>query len=188
MSAKELYFYNFSGQIHNEMLDKFTQETGIKVIYSTYESNDTLYDRLANNSTGYDLIAPSSHVVAQMRKNAMLAQIDKSKLAYFNGIEKQFLNRQVDPSNNYSVPYCWGAAGIGINSDMLDSKTLTEWQDLWDSKWEGQLMMLDDARQVFAVALAKLGYSPNSTNPEEIKAAYHELKKLMPNVLLFNSD
>lgn len=98
------------------------------------------------------------------------------------------MNKSFDPSNDYSIPYIWGATGIGVNTDMLDKSEFTKWDDLWDQKWEGQLMLMDDSREVFHIALTKLGYSPNTTNPDEIKAAYEELRKLMPNVLVFNSD
>ncbi len=185
---QELYFYNWSEYIPNEVLEDFTKETGIKVIYSTYESNESMYAKLKTQGSGYDLVVPSTYFVSKMRKEGMLQQIDKSKLSHFSDLDSNFLNKPFDPDNNYSIPYIWGATGIGINSDMLDKSSVTKWDDLWDSKWEGQLMLMDDSREVFHIALTKLGYSPNTTNPDEIKAAYEELKKLMPNVLVFNSD
>lgn len=185
---KELYFYNWSEYIPSEVLEDFTKETGIKVIYSTYESNESMYAKLKTQGSGYDLVVPSTYFVSKMRKEGMLQQIDKSKLSHFTDLDKNFLNKPFDPSNNYSIPYIWGATGIGINSEMLDKSSVSKWDDLWDSKWEGQLMLMDDSREVFHIALTKLGYSPNTTKPEEIKAAYEELTKLMPNVLVFNSD
>ncbi|MVE90056.1 extracellular solute-binding protein, partial [Vibrio cholerae] len=126
--------------------------------------------------------------VSKMRKEGMLQEIDHSKLSHFKDLDPNYLNKPFDPGNKFSIPYIWGATGIGINTDMLDKKSLKNWGDLWDAKWAGQLMLMDDAREVFHIALSKLGYSPNTTNPKEIKAAYRELKKLMPNVLVFNSD
>lgn len=185
---KELYFYNWSEYIPSEILQEFTKETGIKVIYSTYESNESMYAKLKTQGKGYDLVVPSTYFVAKMRKEGMLQPIDKSKLTNFDGLDPNYLNKPFDPNNDYSIPYIWGATGIGINTDMLDKNSIHKWADLWDSKWVGQLMMMDDPREVFQVALTKLGYSANSTDPEEIKQAYEELKKLMPNVLVFNSD
>ncbi|MFW1560225.1 extracellular solute-binding protein [Vibrio parahaemolyticus] len=185
---QELYFYNWSEYIPNEVLEDFTKETGIKVIYSTYESNESMYAKLKTQGSGYDLVVPSTYFVSKMRKEGMLQQIDKKKLSHFSDLDTNFLDKPFDPNNNYSIPYIWGATGIGINADMLDTSSVSKWDDFWDSKWEGQLMLMDDSREVFHIALTKLGYSPNTTNPDEIKAAYEELKKLMPNVLVFNSD
>ncbi|NLS12585.1 extracellular solute-binding protein [Vibrio sp. SM6] len=185
---QELYFYNWSEYIPAEVLEDFTKETGIKVIYSTYESNESMYAKLKTQGTGYDLVVPSTYFVSKMRKENMLQQIDKTKLSHFADLDPNYLNKSFDPGNNYSIPYIWGATGIGINADMLDMDSVKNWGDLWDTQWDGQLMLMDDSREVFHIALSKLGYSPNTTNPDEIKAAYEELKKLMPNVLVFNSD
>lgn len=185
---EELYFYNWSEYIPASVLEAFTKETGIKVIYSTYESNETMYAKLKTYGSGYDLVVPSTYYVAKMRDEKMLKQIDKSKLSHFKDLDPNFLNKPFDPSNDYSIPYIWGATGIGVNSDLVNTKEITGWSDFWDSKWQGQLMMMDDAREFFHIALRKLGYSANTENPDEIKAAYEELKKLMPNVLVFNSD
>ncbi|MEZ9600452.1 extracellular solute-binding protein, partial [Vibrio sp. 10N.286.46.A8] len=185
---QELYFYNWSEYIPNEVLEDFTEETGIKVYYSTYESNESMYAKLKTQGTGYDLVVPSTYFVSKMRKEGMLQELDKTKLSHFADLDPNYLDKPFDPNNNYSIPYIWGATGIGINSDMLDKSSVKNWGDLWDTQWEGQLMMMDDSREVFHIALSKLGYSPNTTNPEEIKEAYEELRKLMPNVLVFNSD
>lgn len=187
-AENELYFYNWSEYIPNSVLEDFTKETGIKVIYSTYESNETMYAKLKTQGKGYDLVVPSTYFVSKMRKENMLTEIDKSKLVHFKDLDENYLNKSFDPDNSYSIPYIWGATGIGINTDMMDEDSIKSWDDFWDPKWEGQLMMMDDSREFFHIALVRLGYSTNTTNPDEIKAAYNELKKLMPNVLVFNSD
>ncbi|WP_064604528.1 extracellular solute-binding protein [Photobacterium sp. J15] len=185
---EELYFYNWSEYIPNEVLEQFTKETGIKVIYSTYESNETMYAKLKTHGSGYDLVVPSTYYVSKMRDEGMLQKIDHSKLSHYKDLDPNFLHKSFDPKNDYSIPYIWGATGIGVNTEMMDKAEIKSWADLWDSKWEGQLMMMDDAREFFHIALRKLGYSANTKNPAELKAAYEELKKLMPNVLVFNSD
>lgn len=189
-SAKdnELYFYNWSEYIPSSVLQDFTKETGIKVIYSTYESNESMYAKLKTQGGGYDLVVPSTYFVSKMRKENMLQEIDHSKLKHFADLDSNYLNKPFDPGNKFSIPYIWGATGIGVNTEMVDKSELKKWGDLWDPKWESQLMVMDDPRELFHIALVKLGYSPNTTNPDEIKAAYEELKKLMPNILVFNSD
>ena len=164
-------------------------ETGIKVIYSTYESNETMYAKLKTYKDGaYDLVVPSTYYVDKMRKEGMIQKIDKSKLSNFSNLDPDMLNKPFDPNNDYSIPYIWGATAIGVNGDAVDPKSVTSWADLWKPEYKGSLLLTDDAREVFQMALRKLGYSGNTTDPKEIEAAYNELKKLMPNVAAFNSD
>ena len=188
--SKVLYFYNWSEYIPDSVLTEFTKETGIKVIYSTYESNESMYAKLKTmgNNSGYDLVVPSSYFVSKMAKEGMLEKLDHSKLPHFKDIDPMYLNKKFDPNNQYSVPYIWGATGIGVNTELTDPSKIHSWADLWDPKWKGQLMMMDDAREFFAMGLRVLGYSGNTTNVQQIQAAYKKLQQLMPNVLVFNSD
>lgn len=186
---KVVYFYNWSEYVPPGLLNQFTKETGIKVIYSTYESNESMYTKLKTYAEGaYDLVVPSTYFVSKMSKEGMLQKIDKSQLSQFKNLDPNLLHKSFDPKNDYSIPYIWGATGIGINSEVIDPKTITSWADLWKPEYKNGLLLTDDAREVFQMALLKLGYSGNTTDPALIKAAYEELKKLMPNVMAFNSD
>lgn len=187
--SKRLYFYNWTSYLPADVLAQFTKETGIKVVYSTYESNETLYARLKTHKDGaYDLVVPSTYFVNKMRNEGMIQKIDKSKLSNLRYIDPLLLNRSFDSNNDYSIPYIWGATGIGVNNTVIDPKTITTWSELWNPKYKNSLVLTDDAREVFQMALLKLGYSGNTRNKKEINEAYEELKKLMPNVLTFNSD
>ncbi|MEH4745181.1 spermidine/putrescine ABC transporter substrate-binding protein PotD [Enterobacter asburiae] len=187
--SKTLYFYNWTEYVPPGLLEQFTRETGIKVIYSTYESNETMYAKLKTYKDGaYDLVVPSTYFVDKMRKEGMIQKIDKTKLTHFSNLDPEMLNKPFDPNNDYSIPYIWGATAIGVNSEAVEPKSVTSWADLWKPEYKGSLLLTDDAREVFQVALRKLGYSGNTTDPKEIEAAYNELKKLMPNVAAFNSD
>lgn len=187
--SNTLYFYNWTEYVPPGLLEQFTKETGIKVIYSTYESNETMYAKLKTWKDGaYDLIVPSTYFIAKMRNEGMIQKIDKSALSNFKNLDPNLLNKPFDPNNDYSVPYIWGATAIGVNSDAIDPKTIVRWADLWKPEYKQSLLMTDDAREVFQVALRKLGMSGNTTDPKQIEAAYEELRKLMPNVLTFNSD
>ncbi|WP_029686221.1 spermidine/putrescine ABC transporter substrate-binding protein PotD [Tatumella saanichensis] len=187
--SKTLYFYNWTEYVPDGLLEQFTKETGIKVIYSTYESNESMYAKLKTWKDGaYDLVVPSSYYVAKMRKEGMLAKIDKSQLPNFKNLDPALLNKPFDPNNDYSIPYIWGATAIGVNTDAIDPKTVTSWADLWNPKYRQSLLLTDDAREVFQIALRKLGYSGNTQDPKQIEAAYQQLRQLMPNVLAFNSD
>ena len=187
--SKTVYFYNWTEYVPPGLLEQFTKETGIKVIYSTYESNETMYAKLKTYKEGaYDLVVPSTYFVDKMRKEGMIQKIDKSKLTNFHNLDPAMLNKPFDPNNDYSIPYIWGATAIGVNSDSIDPKTITRWADLWKPEYKGSLLLTDDAREVFQMALLKLGLSGNTTDRKEIEQAYHELQKLMPNVAAFNSD
>lgn len=148
-----------------------------------------MYAKLKTYKDGaYDLVVPSTYYVDKMRKEGMIQKIDKSKLTNFSNLDPDMLNKPFDPNNDYSIPYIWGATAIGVNGDAVDPKFVTSWADLWKPEYKGSLLLTDDAREVFQMALRKLGYSGNTTDPKEIEAAYNELKKLMPNVAAFNSD
>lgn len=186
---KILYFYNWTEYVPAGLLEKFTKETGIKVMYSTYESNESMYAKLKTYKNGaYDLVVPSTYFIGKMRKEGMLQKIDKSKLSHFKDLNPNMLNKPFDPNNDYSIPFIWGATTIGVNIDAIEPKTITTWADFWKPQYKRSLLLIDDARDVFHIALRKLGYSGNTRDEKQIESAYYELQKLMPNVLAFNSD
>ncbi|KGQ46119.1 extracellular solute-binding protein [Gallibacterium anatis] len=187
--AEKLYIYNWTEYIPNSLLQKFTKETGIEVVYSTFESNEEMYSKMKlTNGGGYDLIFPSSYYIGKMAKEGMLAKLDKTKLVNFAQITPSLLNKNFDPENQYSLPYVYGLTGIGINSAEIDPKAVTSWADLWNSKYKGKILLTADSREVFHIALLLKGFSPNTTEDKEIESAYHLLQKLIPNVQSFNSD
>lgn len=189
-SNETLNLYNWSEYMPQEILDGFEEETGIAVNYTTFDSNEAMYAKLKllDDSSQYDLAIPSTYYVEKMAKEGLLQELDKSKLSNFNNLDTSFTNTKVDPDNKYSIPYMWGSTGLAINGDSVDPAAVNSWNDLWDPKYKGQVMLTNDVREVFGMALLTLGYSGNSSNPEEIKAAYDKLTTLMPNVKTFNSD
>ncbi|ADD79472.1 extracellular solute-binding protein [Candidatus Riesia pediculicola] len=185
-----LYFYNWSEYTPSWLLNQFTKETGIKVICSTYESNESMYSKLkANFQESYDIIVPSSYFIEKMKQEGMLQKIDKTKLKHFHNLDPKWLKKSFDPENDYSIPYIWGATGIGVNKKLLSSKSnISSWSDLWKPEFKGSVLLIDDAREIFQMTLIKLGYSGNTKDSNLIRIAYEELRKLMPNVTAFNSD
>lgn len=181
--------YNWAEYIPDGVLEDFEKETGIKVEYSTYENNEVMYSKLKlQKGKGYDIIVPSTYLVSKMREEGLLQKLDHSKLKNLENLSISLMNKPYDPGNEYSIPYLWGSTGIGVNAKEIDPATIGGWADLWDEKWQGKLLLTDDVREVFHMALKKNGFSTNSTNPDEIKKAYEDLQKLMPNVLVFNAD
>jgi len=134
------------------------------------------------------VVFPSTYYVERMRRLNMLTPIDKSKVPNMKYLNPELLNKSYDPNNTYSVPYMWGASGIGVNSKYVDPKSITSWNDLWNPKYKGKLLLMDDVREVFAMALRSIGYSGNDRDPNHIKKAYEKLKLLKPSVKVFNSD
>tara|TARA_B100001094_G_scaffold318610_1_gene362411 strand:+ start:3666 stop:4733 length:1068 start_codon:yes stop_codon:yes gene_type:complete len=188
-TAQKLYFYNWSEYITEEMLKEFTDETGIEVILTTYDSNEVMYSKLKMlKGTGYDLVVPSTYYVRKLWQENLIQPLDLSKISNFKHIDVNFLDKSYDPKNKYSVPYIWGATAIGVNKQFIDPASITSWKDLWKPEYKNKLLLMNDVREVFHVALKLNGHSVNSTNPKHIKQAYNRLKTLIPHVTVFNSD
>jgi spermidine/putrescine transport system substrate-binding protein len=184
-----LNIYAWTGEIPDFTIRQFEKETGIKVNFSTYENNEIMYAKLhAANNSGYDLVLPSSYFVDRMRHQNMLETLDKSKIPNWKNLNPAFLHAAYDPESAYSVPHIWGITGIFVNNRYHQPNDIKQWSDLWDSRFHNQLLLIDDMREVFSMALLSLGYSANDSNPDHIKAAYLKLKALMPNVKVFSSD
>tara|TARA_R110000868_G_scaffold169102_1_gene403962 strand:- start:1148 stop:2182 length:1035 start_codon:yes stop_codon:yes gene_type:complete len=181
--------YAWVGEISDPLVKQFEKETGIKVNFSTYQSNEIMFAKMrAATSTSYDVIMPSSYFVDRMRKLNMLAELDKSKLPNWKNLNPAFLHQLYDPDSKFSAPFVWGVTGIFVNSRYDNPKKLTNWEDLWNSRYANQLLMLDDTREVFSIALISLGYSVNDSNPEHIREAFEKLKLLMKNIKVFSSE
>ena len=121
---QELYLYNWSEYLPENIIKIFTEETGIKVIYSTYDSNEAMYAKikLLGKNSNYDLIIPSSYYVSKMRNEGLLARLDKKYITNFKNINHDFLDKKFDLNNEYSVPYLWGCSGIAYNSKYVKEK------------------------------------------------------------------
>lgn len=188
-ATEKLYVYNWTEYVPSSLLEKFTQETGIEVIYSTFESNEEMYSKLKlTQGAGYDVVFPSSYYVNKMAKEGMLEKLDKTKLTNFKYVSKELMGQSFDPNNDYSLPYIFGLTGIGVNKADIDPSKITSWIDLWKPEYKRMIQLMNDSREVFHMALLLDEKSPNTTNKEEIKSAYERLSSLIPNVATFNSD
>lgn len=181
--------YSWADELPRSVIQQFERETGIKVIYSSFDTNEVMYSKLrAARNSGYDIVEPSSYYIERMRRQNMLEKLDKSKLSNLKNLDPFFTNQPYDPQLDYSIPFIWGITGMFLNKDYFGANGLSQWSDLLDKKYANQLMFLDDAREVFSIGLRMLSYSINDTNPKHIQQAYQKLKELMPNVRLFNND
>ena len=189
-AAEQLIVYNWADYLPKEVLTRFTKETGIKVKYSTYDTNEVMYAKVKTlGGGGYDIVVPSTYYVDRMRQEGLLAELDKSKLPNLKNLDPKVLNQPYDPGNTYSVPYLWGSTGIAVRPDRKGGvPDIKSWADLWRPELKRQLLLIDDVREVFMMALRVLGYSGNTRSEAEIEAAYNKLKELMPNVKVFNAE
>ncbi|MGQ0285945.1 extracellular solute-binding protein [Pasteurellaceae bacterium 22721_9_1] len=188
--SNEVYLYTWTEYVPEGLLEKFTEQTGIKVFTSSLESNETMVAKIKTQgkNVGYDVVAPTSYFVSKMVKEGMLQPLDHSKLPVIAELDPNMLNRPYDPNNKYSLPQLFGATGIAYNTETQNPEHFQSWADLWKPEFQSSLQMLDDPRELFNIALLKIGKDPNTQDPEVIKQAYDELLKLSPNILSFNSD
>lgn len=170
--------YNWGECIDMDLLDQFTEETGIRVNYNVYDSNETMYAKLRSGSAAYDVIIPSDYMVSRLIDEGRLLKLDFSQIPNYANIDEDFRNLIFDPTNEYSVPFTWGTTGIIYNSHMVD-RPLTKWADLFDSSLmdKHSVLMFDNSRDSIAIALMVLGYDINTNNPEEIQKAVDLLIK-----------
>lgn len=184
-----LNIYAWAGEVPDFVVRLFEESTGIKVNISTYENNEIMYAKIrATANPGYDIVMPSSYFVDRMHRQNLLVELDKSKIPNLQNINPDFSHPAYDPNLQYSVPYIWGITGIFINTQYVKADSVKKWADLWQERFKNKLLLLDDTREVFSLALLSLGYPANDQNPEHIKAAFLKLKQLMPNVKVFSTD
>jgi spermidine/putrescine transport system substrate-binding protein len=186
---KVVNVYTWSDEIPSHVIKQFEHETGIKVNYSSFDTNEVMFAKLrANKNSGFDLIEPSSFYIDRMRRLNLLEKLDRSQLSNFANLDPFFLKQPSDPDSQYSVPFIWGVTGIFYNKHYFSNNEVAQWSDLINEKYKNQLMFLDDSRETFSMALRLSGYSINDTNKEHVLNAYEKLKTLAPNIRLFNSD
>ena len=174
-SSKEnvVYVYNWGEYLDPETLELFEQETGIKVIYDEFETNEIMYPKVEAGSSAYDVICPSDYMVNKMIENDLLQEINYDHIpnAKANiGADYYRMARGFDPDNKYCIPYCWGTVGILYNKTMVD-EPVTSWSILWDEKYAGEILMQDSVRDAFMVALMMKGYSCNTLDEKELREA-----------------
>ncbi len=174
-----LNVYNWGEYIDDEILDVnnlFEQETGIRVNYKTFDSNESMYTLISSGAADYDVVFPSDYMVGKMINEGLLAKLNYDNIPNYQYIDDAYKNLQYDPDNEYSVPYTWGTVGIFYNKKYVDEADLKDgWDLLWNPKYTNRIFMFDNPRDSFAIALKKCGYSMNTENPDEIKEAYDQL-------------
>ncbi|MBN1468388.1 MAG: extracellular solute-binding protein [Fusobacteriaceae bacterium] len=186
--SKELYLFNWSDYLPEEVIKGFEQETGIKVTLDLYSSNEEMYAKISQGGTGYDIIFPSADYQEIMIKQGMLQKIDKTKISNISELDTDMVKKlDFDPNMDYVVPYAIGAVGIAVNKSKV-SNYEKSYKIFEDSSLKGKSTLLDDARQVLTSALVYNGLDPKSSNPADLAKAKETVMKWKSNILKFDSD
>jgi len=152
----------------------------IKVNYSTYDSNEIMYSKLANGGITVDVIIPSDYMIARLIEEDMLLELNFDNIPNYQYIDENFRNTSYDPENKYSVPYTWGTVGILYNTKYVDEADVTGWELLWNEKYAGKILMFGNSRDAFGIAQYLLGYDVNTTDRTELQACAELLKQQKP--------
>lgn len=185
---KTLNVFTWEGYIDDTTLAGFTEETGIKVNYATFASNEEMLMKLeANGGSEYDIILASDYIISAARKEGLLKELDKSRLTNWDNLNPDYLNQYFDPENVYSMPYAVGSPMIVYNPELVEGE-ITKFDDLWDAQFADSLWLLDDARVTFGQVLHTLGYSYNTTDEAQIAEGAEKLNLLKPNVRVLDYD
>ena len=184
----ELNIFIWTEYVPDSVIEKFEEETGIKVNVSTYSSNEDMLAKVKSESEGtYDIVQPSDYMVEQMASQGMLEELKTDELKNLSNIGESYLNPSYDPGNKYSVPYQGGVAGIAVNTSKV-KKDITSYDDLFDSSLKNSIVALDDYRAVIGMTARSMGYSMNETDPAVLSKIQDKLLTLKNNVKLYDSD
>ena len=152
----------------------------IKVNYSTYDSNEIMYAKLANGGITVDVIIPSDYMIGRLIHEDMLLELDFDNIPNYQYIDENFKNTSYDPQNKYSVPYTWGTVGLLYNTKYVDEADVTGWELLWNEKYTGKILTFGNSRDAFGVTQYLLGYDVNSTDRAELQKCAEKLKEQKP--------
>jgi len=185
-SAKELNLFAWSEYIPQSVIDGFTEETGIKVNYETYDSNEAMIAKLVGGGGEYDLIQPSEYAVEALAQAGRLEVIDRANVPNFANLSPQYLDQPFDAGNKFSVPYMVGTVGIAVNTEKV-KEPVAGYADFFSDKYKGRLVVLDDGREIVSWALAAKGRSINDITAETLAEVKPLIASWLKNVKLFDS-
>ena len=190
-----LYVYNWGQYISEgddgslDVIAAFEEAyPNIRVQYSTYDSNEIMYSKLANGGITVDVIIPSDYMIGRMVQEGMLEELNFDNIPNYQYIDDAFKNTSYDPENKYSVPYTWGTVGIIYNTKYVDEADVTGWELLWNEKYAGKILMFDNSRDAFGIAEYLLGYDVNTTDETELQACAAKLAEQKPVVQQYVMD
>ena len=182
----ELNVFIWSNYLPDSVTAEFVRRNEARINIELYDSNEALLAKLQSGGASYDIIVPSDYMVAVLREQGLLQELNRDLLTNFSNLDSQFVGLPFDSSNQYSVPYMWGTTGIAYRKDKVTG-VIDSWAALWDSHYKDRIAMLDDVRETFGAALKLLGKSENSISSGEIQAAAALLAEQKPLVKAYDS-
>lgn len=183
-----IYFYNWGDYIDPEILKDFEKETGFRVVYETFDSNEAMMTKIEQGATSYDLAVPSDYTVEMMKEKDLLLPLDHSQIQGLENIDEEFLNLPYDKDNKYSVPYFWGSFGIVYDKTKYKEEDFKSWRNLWDEKFRNEILIFDGARETLGIGLLANGYSLNTKDEKILRNVRDDLKPFMENVKAILAD
>ena len=185
----EVIVYNWGEYIDPDTITMFEEETGIKVVYDEYETNEIMYPKVEAGTTAYDVLCPSDYMIQKLIENDLLQEINFDNIPNVKNIGQQYFDQsqEFDLENKYSIPYCFGTVGILYNKTMVD-EPVDSWSILWDEKYADNILMQDSVRDAFMVALKLKGYSMNTLDESELNEAKQILIDQKPLVQAYVID
>lgn len=190
-SAKgaELHVYTWSDYIAPDVVLGFEEALGCKVVIDTFESNEAMYAKLKAGGNGYDIVTPTSYQIGTMVNSGMLSKLDKERLPNLANFDGRFAPQVIDPTFTYSVPYAVTYTGFAYRKDKIpEGADPATWAILSNPALKGRITLLDDIREVIGAGLMSLGYSINSTDPEEIEKAVEQVLSWRGAVRKFDAE
>ncbi|MBQ7580461.1 MAG: ABC transporter substrate-binding protein [Clostridia bacterium] len=166
----------------------FEEITGIKINYTTYDTNEDMYTKLKSGGTSYDIVIPSDYMIARLIEEDMVQKLDFSHIPHYSNILDEYKNLYFDPDNEYSVPYNVGMIGVIYDTTKVDPEDVGSWDLMWNSKYKGSILQYNNPRDAFATAQFLLGIDVNSTSTDDWDRAYSKLVEQKPLVQAYVAD
>lgn len=188
-SKGQVKIFNWGEYIDEEVIEQFEEETGIEVVYDTFETNEAMYPIIEAGGVSYDAICPSDYMIEKLIANDLLAEINFDNIPNMKYISEEIMegSRAFDPENKYSVPYTFGTLGILYNTALIDDE-IDSWEDLWNEEYKGNILMYNSPRDLFVAPLEILGYSINTSDEAQLSEAKELLLKQKPLIQRYVMD
>ena len=182
-----LNLYGWSDYFAPEVIATFEKENNCKITYDVFSNNEELLAKIQAGGAQFDIIMPSDYMVTTMLKLSMLEKLDLAKIPNAKYINTNLRKLPFDPTGEYTLPFTTGITGIIYNKKYVKDAP-TKWDDLWKPEYKGHVLLLNDCREVFSVALKKHGWSNNTVDPAQVETAFKDLKQLNSSVIAYDTE
>ena len=187
-TKEQVTIFNWGEYVDPDLIQKFEEETGYKVIYSTFDSNEGMETKIKQGGTAYDLVFPSESIIPKMLESGLLLPLDHDKIEGMDQLSSFLMNQNFDQGNQYSLPYFWGTLGLMVNTEEIPVDQIKSWDDLWNPAFENQILAMDGSRETMGMSMQSLGISLNEKNREILAPAMKKLEAIRPNIKAVLTD